>query len=783
MQQLIPIERQYAAFFVFSGEGGGALGAQQAPPAHYRGLMATCEVLGGIDVDPLACQDFEMWTGVPSTCLDLFDRDQYRDFWGSEPPADWSEVTLDQIRAAAQNRRPNIVVITAPCKGYSGLLGNDRAQTRKYQALNRLAERGVFLTLEAWKDDPPEFILFENVKGITTRGARFLRNIRKLLAYYGYRWHEEHYDCGELGGLAQHRRRFLGVARLESKVPAYVYNPPKQRVRSIGEVLEQMPLPIDPDNPPADLDAAGGPMHTMPRLQWKTWVRLALIPPGGDWRDLQKIRPGEYSIVPVPGHPRHYDIVRTAELQGASSPLDSDVSMPGFSEDRTHPMKFRIQQMDQPAATVTGQVDVQTGAPIVADYRQPYMTEGETHPNKYHVEDLTEPSGTITGSRLGSGMGAVADPRPLGHTPMGNGRGAYLVQDLNDPSATITGDPSHRKSGGASVVADPRLVGPQRDGAMRVGDASDPSGPVLGSAAVTSSNGMGAVADPRYTREPRSGVYAVQDVTCPSRTVVGGKDPNGNMLSVADPRQDARFNNVQRVTDMADPAGAVTAASGTSNAAPVVADPRPAKREFFGNMLRVGDYGDPSNTVTGATGPNQAANLVADPRLTCQPRGNTRGPLGVMDWSQASGTVTGSGDVHTGAVTVADPRPVPPAGPPAWDCRIPGDNERGVWYIRSPHRDKLGRRCVHRPMTTLELLALQSFPWRHPDGRAVVLAGRSDRSWRERIGNALPPLPAAAIIHQMMISLLAAESSDFLWDLQQTGVWVQEPVEEPVGLQ
>ena len=87
VQRLLHIEKQYTGFFMFSGEGGGALGAQKAPPAHYRGLMATCEVLGGIDVDPLSCDDFEMWTGVPATCLDLFDRDQYRDFWGSEPPA------------------------------------------------------------------------------------------------------------------------------------------------------------------------------------------------------------------------------------------------------------------------------------------------------------------------------------------------------------------------------------------------------------------------------------------------------------------------------------------------------------------------------------------------------------------------------------------------------------------------------------------------------------------------------------------------------------------------
>lgn len=239
-------------------------------------------------------------------------------------------------------------------------------------------------------------------------------------------------------------------------------------------------------------------------------------------------------------------------------------------------------------------------------------------------------------------------------------------------------------------------------------------------------------------------------------------------------------DGAMRVGGWTEPSGPVigSAAVTSSNGIGAVADPRPHRpgRESFSNMLRMGDWEEPAPAVTGAAGPSQSAALVADPRPTCASRNGT---MGVTDWSDTSPAVVGAADLHnSGCSTVADPRPMPLAESPVWDCRIPADNERGVWFIRSPHRDKKGRRCVHRPMTTLELLAIQSFPWRHKDGRPVVLAGKSDRAWRDRIGNAFPPDAAEAIIHEMLISLLAAETDDFLFDLKQTGIWVQPDVTE-----
>lgn len=483
--QYIHLERTYKAFFLFGGLGGAALGLQQSE-SDYRGVKGRFEILGSIDNDPDACADFATLTGVKAACLDLFDRDQYRDWHGKEPPADWQEVTLEQIRAAAQNQDPDLVVVTAPCKGLSGLLSQDKSDSKKYQALNRLTFRGVWLTLEAWRHNPPGVILFENVPRIATRGKKFLSEIKRLLAHFGYLVDDRHHDCGEIGGLAQHRRRYLLIARHASKLPSMVYNPPKQRVRAIGEVIEPMAMPDDP---------AAGPLHRMPRLQWRTWVRLALIPPGGDWRDLQGIEAGRYRI--------------TQEMNGE------------------HTSKYRVYDANNPAGTVTGSDRLGSGAPSVADYR---LTDDPNRRSmKYRIQDTADSSACIIGQTdVQVGAPLVADPR-LGHTPMGNGKGggAYHVQDVNQPAKTITADSDHRKSGGNGVIADPRIGHMPRDASMRVGDTGEPAGPVVGNAAVTSSNGIGAIADPRGLEHSATygNMLRVTDCSDPVNTVTGPARP------------------------------------------------------------------------------------------------------------------------------------------------------------------------------------------------------------------------------------------------------------------
>ena len=273
------------------------------------------------------------------------------------------------------------LIATHNCKGMSGLQPKSRAESAKYQALNNLTFRGVWLTLEAWSDDLPGLILLENVPRITTRGAHLLRSIRDLLTHYGYVFHESAHDCGELGGLAQHRRRYLLVARHPGRAPIWLYQPPKQQVRAIGEVLEQLPLPGDP---------AGGPLHRIPRLEWRTWVRLALIPAGKDWRALQDLDFGSYRITP--------------EMNGQ------------------HTNKYRVQRWETPAGTVTGSDRIGSGAPGVADPRLGH----EPRKGVFRVARWDEPSPTVIGSasvRGSNGVAAVADPR----IPADTDRGVWVI--------------------------------------------------------------------------------------------------------------------------------------------------------------------------------------------------------------------------------------------------------------------------------------------------------------------------------------------------------------------
>lgn len=78
----------------------------------------------------------------------------------------------------------------------------------------------------------------------------------------------------------------------------------------------------------------------------------------------------------------------------------------------------------------------------------------------------------------------------------------------------------------------------------------------------------------------------------------------------------------------------------------------------------------------------------------------------------------------------------------------------------------------HRPLTTLELAALQGFSVVMPNGRPLQLAGKSDAKWRERIGNAVPPPAAQAIGEQILFVLMVSARGE--WALGSTGVWVKE---------
>lgn len=112
---------EYTAFYLFCGIGGMAIGGQRGR-AEYKGEVARFRTLGGIDCDREACKDFTNLTGVPATCLDLFSESDYVSFHGHQPPPDWREVSGNDILAAAGWEHPDMVALSPPCKGFSGLL-------------------------------------------------------------------------------------------------------------------------------------------------------------------------------------------------------------------------------------------------------------------------------------------------------------------------------------------------------------------------------------------------------------------------------------------------------------------------------------------------------------------------------------------------------------------------------------------------------------------------------------------------------------------------------------
>jgi site-specific DNA-cytosine methylase len=477
---------------MFCGLGGGAKGFNKASP-RVGNMVGRFRCIGGIDVNAPAMRDFERLTGTRGTVLDLFDREQFRDFHGAEPPAGWREAGPADIRAAAGGEYPHIVFLSAPCKGFSGLLAEGKSRTDKYQALNRLTLRGVWLMLEAFGDDPPELIVFENVPRIATRGRHLLDQIGELLRAYGYAVAETTHDCGEIGALAQSRKRFLLVARHVAKVPPFLYEPDQKRLQAVGTVLERMPLPGDP---------AGGSMHRVPALQWKTWVRLAFVEAGSDWRSLNRLavedgRLRDFLIVPeyrggYLGVNRWDDPCGT--VQGESLPSNGAFSVADPRFDGHAFGQYGVRRWEEPTGAVSGQSAPGGGPYSVADPRMP--PSGTRHYNMFRVIDWQQAANCVTGSQqIGSGAMAVADPRRTGPT-----FGKYAVTAWEEPAGTVISGSTTGQ--GAYAVADPRpgmarqpgdhyLTG----GHYGVVPWESPSGAVSGSAC--HDNGPWSVADPR----------------------------------------------------------------------------------------------------------------------------------------------------------------------------------------------------------------------------------------------------------------------------------------------
>lgn len=494
--------REIRSFCLFGAIGAGAKGLLRGS-ARVGNMVARPRCIGSVDVDVAANRDFRRLVGVDATTMDLFSLEQYVAFHGHMPPADWKEATPEDIRRAAGHEFPHIVFLSAPCKGFSGLLNETRSRTAKYQALNELTLRGVWLMLEAFKDCLPELIVFENVPRIGTRGRHLLDQIVALLRAYGYAVAETTHDCGELGGLAQSRKRFLLVARHFEKVPPFLYEPPKKRLQPVGSLLDRMPLPGDP---------VGGPMHRVPRLQWKTWVRLAFVEAGSDWRSLNRLAVED-------GYLRDFLIVPEYRA--------------GY---------LGVHRMEDTMGTVAGRSTPSNGAFSVADPRSP---AGTLEYAQYGVMRMEDPSGAVINVKSpGQGTFSVADPRPPQNREL---FGKYAIVRTDQATGTVIGG----DDSGAYGVADPRRYG-ETYGKYSVTGYGQSTGTVISGS--TTGQGAFAVADPRPNGIPQTGDpyqtgghYGVRRWEDTSGAVASAACHDNGYWSVADHRMPAATDKMVAV--------------------------------------------------------------------------------------------------------------------------------------------------------------------------------------------------------------------------------------------
>jgi hypothetical protein len=161
-------------------------------------------------------------------------------------------------------------------------------------------------------------------------------------------------------------------------VSTLLYQPTLRRVRSVGEVLGALPLPGDP---------AAGPLHTLPAIEAITALRLALIPAGGDWRDL----PSQVHL-----HPDFAALMGQKRTKPSARTPFNDV--------------WRVVRWSDAAGCVTGGAGPSSGGLTVADPRVGRAMEARD--DDHGVVGWEGASGTITTRGMPSnGRFSVADPR------------------------------------------------------------------------------------------------------------------------------------------------------------------------------------------------------------------------------------------------------------------------------------------------------------------------------------------------------------------------------------
>lgn len=449
-RQVIPDE---TVVHFFAGTGGCTEGFRRAG---FRSL-------GSFDNDPKACRNLERMTGGPAFVVNL------------------ALVTKADMLRMAGPRAPGCVVMSPPCKAFSPCLPAAQASGEDYQEMAKLALCGVVLACTTW-DTLPGVIMIENVPRITSTGSEVLEQVMAILHRYGYTIDQSAHDCGEIGGLAQHRDRYLLVARQPEVATDYLRRPPKQRVKAVSEVLGLLPSPVS---------AHGDEMHRQPLASPMTWLRLAAVDPmrvvsarsKGDWRDIpDRIRIGGERPMSVAARP----------------PRMTGEAPKGSRKAKGAPDDLGVGLWDKPHTTVRGRMDVQSSRSSVADPRV------ATRVNR-------------RASRKNGGEGC---------------------ETFDKPAHTVVGRAEVRTSWAS--LADPRLSCKPRKGAFGVQDGAQPAGTIVGHHA--HDNSVGSYADPKvglaagWHDDPRRGTFGVVDPAGPSPTIRGRHDPRTAPAAIVDER-------------------------------------------------------------------------------------------------------------------------------------------------------------------------------------------------------------------------------------------------------
>ncbi|MBY0088432.1 DNA cytosine methyltransferase [Brevibacillus brevis] len=565
---------EHTAAVLFGGIGGASVGYTRSK-IEYGGKIHKFRLLCSIDYDPVACKNHDNITGEnTAVVMDLFTREQYIDWHGKEPPPDWQEATPWDMWVAFGNQIPYFLFTSPPCKGLSALLPKESAESKKYQALNQLTLRGIELSLRAcleYGGGVPAFIQMENVPRILTRGKALLKKIEKLLKKFGYEVNmRADHNLGEIGGLGQNRVRFLILARHEGQVPNFVYIPQKKALKTIGDIIGPLPMPGDTET--------GGPLHRLPRLEWKTWVRLALIRAGGDWRDLQNIPYEQYRIVHEPrsgawGVEDWNNTGRTVtstagpgRSNGVSALSDPRLSINGAGKANL----YRVQPFDQAADCITGAVGPSNGAASISDPKLKHR-DGR-HPGVYRIVGPDETAPCVTGTRFGSGAIAVADPHFNKDIPKFNH--SYKITGYEEVAGTVAsgGGPSN----GGIVVADPKVMTKLHPDSYGVQEWGSASKTVRSASRIMQS--AASISDPRISDRPGryTDKYRMQPIDQPAATVTGVTDVQSGAQLVADVRMNCSpRSGTMGVTAWEQTSPTVTGSSDIHAGSSAVADPRP----------------------------------------------------------------------------------------------------------------------------------------------------------------------------------------------------------------